>query len=81
MAKENAKEIRWYYRPWVVLGLLFFVLGPLGLPLVYKSPKFNRTWKILITLAMIVYTWYLFDAVVTLTKVIATSFSELSAVL
>ena len=79
--KENKKEIRWYYRPWIVLGLLLFVLGPLGLPLVYKSPKFNRTWKVMMTLVMIAYTWYLIVATVSLTKSISTSFSQLSAVL
>lgn len=53
------KELAWYYKPWVVIGLLFLVLGPLGLPLLYKSPKFSRRAKVLLTLVMIPYTAYL----------------------
>lgn len=57
---ENTdQDIRWYYRPWPLIFLLFLVLGPFGLPLVYKSPKFNKLAKILLTLIMIPYTWYL----------------------
>ena len=56
------RGIPWYHRPWVVLVLLFLVLGPFGLPLVYKSPKFNRAAKIFLTLAMAVYTYYLIYA-------------------
>lgn len=52
-------KIKWFLRPWVVLALLFFVLGPLGLPLVYKCPKFGKPVKVLLTLAMIAYTFYL----------------------
>ena len=39
--------------------LLFFVLGPFGLPLLYKSPKFSRTLKIILTLVVMIYTIYL----------------------
>ena len=53
------EEIKWYYRPWVVILLLFFVLGPFGLPLVYKSPKFSRKSKGVWTAVMAVYTGYL----------------------
>lgn len=51
--------IRWYYKPWVVVCMLFLVLGPFGLPLVYRNPKFSRLWKIVLTVVMIPYTWYL----------------------
>ena len=39
--------------------LLFFVLGPLGLPLLYKSPKFSKKLKILLTVVVVIYTTYL----------------------
>ncbi len=42
-----------------MLVLLFVVLGPLALPLLYKSPKFNKTLKIILTIAVIIYTSYL----------------------
>jgi hypothetical protein len=54
----------WYYRPWGVLLLLFVVLGPLGLPLLWRSPSFTRGWKIVLTVAMVVYTALLFESMV-----------------
>jgi hypothetical protein len=41
-----------------VILLLFFVLGPLGLPLLYKSPKFSKTLKAILTIVVILYTSY-----------------------
>lgn len=56
---DPGKEVKWYYRPWFVIFMLVFFLGPLGLPLVYKSPRFNLRWKIGLTLLMLVYVWSL----------------------
>ena len=61
MAKEDEK-VKWYLRPLAVIVSLFFVLGPFGLPLLYRSPKFSRKMKILLTVAVVVYTFYLIFA-------------------
>ena len=61
MPKEDEK-VKWYLRPISVVLLLFFILGPLGLPLLYKSPKFSKTSKIILTIAVIIYTSYLIFA-------------------
>ncbi len=58
MHKED-EEVKWYLRPVSVILLLFFVLGPFGLPLLYKSPKFSKTLKIILTIVVIIYTLYL----------------------
>ena len=47
---------KWYYNVWVTLCMLFFVLGPFGLPLVWKNPHFSRVVKMVLTLVMIAYT-------------------------
>jgi len=57
MGKEET--IKWYLRPISVVLLLFFVLGPFGLPLLYKSPKFSKKLKIVLTVVVIIYTTYL----------------------
>jgi len=57
--KEENQKVKWYLRPLGVLVLLFVVLGPLALPLLYKSPRFNKTLKIILTIAVIIYTSYL----------------------
>ena len=56
---EKEEKIKWYLRPLGVLLLLFFVLGPFGLPLLYKSPKFSTKVKIILTIVVIIYASYL----------------------
>lgn len=46
----------WYHRPVWVLLLLFVVLGPFGLPYLWRSPAFSRPVKIALTIAVAVYT-------------------------
>ncbi|MGO8748227.1 MAG: hypothetical protein ACLQNE_19805 [Thermoguttaceae bacterium] len=36
----------WWESPWVVLPLLFLVAGPFALPLLWRSRRFTRPWKI-----------------------------------
>lgn len=40
----------------MVLFLLFAALGPLALPLLWRSPKFSRTWKIVLTILAAIQT-------------------------
>ena len=61
MRKEDG-EVKWYLRPISVVLLLFFVLGPFALPLLYKSPKFSKTLRIILTIVVIIYTSYLIFA-------------------
>jgi len=49
-------ESRWFYNVWAVLLALFVVLGPLGLPLLWRSPRFSRGAKVLLTALTAVYT-------------------------
>jgi hypothetical protein len=35
------------------------VLGPFGLPLLFKNPGFGKTWKIILTAEVSIYTAYL----------------------
>jgi hypothetical protein len=56
---DKEERIKWYLKPIVVILLLFFVLGPFGLPLLYKSPKFSKKLKIILTVIVILYTTYL----------------------
>ena len=48
--------LKWHQNVWLLLLLLFFVLGPFGLPLVWKHPRFSRATKLTLTLVMVVYT-------------------------
>lgn len=55
----------WYYRAWSVVLLLFLVLGPFGLPLLWKSPSFSRGMKLTLTIVVLVYSALLLEAVLT----------------
>jgi hypothetical protein len=59
MDNEGHDSVRWYLRPAGVLLLLFVVLGPLALPLLYKSPRFSRGQKIALTVLVLGYTLFL----------------------
>ena len=50
---------KWYYSIWFVIVSLFFILGPFGLPLLWKSPLFHRWSKIALTTAVLLYTVFL----------------------
>ena len=56
---EKKEKVKWYLRPVSVLLSLFFVLGPFGLPLLYKSPRFSKPMKVILTIGVTVYTFYL----------------------
>ena len=40
----------------LVLLLLFAVLGPLALPVLWRSPRFSRPWKMLLTILVLIFT-------------------------
>jgi hypothetical protein len=79
MGKEE--KIKWYLRPIGVILLLFFVLGPFGLPLLYKSPKFSKTLKIVLTIAVMIYTLYLIIASVEMGRNLYIKMEELQGML
>ena len=78
---DKPEDAKWYLRPWVVLTLLFLVLGPFGLPLVYKSPKFNRFWKIALTVLMALYSIWVVQATMEAVKGALARYGELRATL
>ena len=65
-ARTPSSEVPWYLRPVWVLLFLFVVLGPLGLPYLWKSPRFSQALKILLTIAVVAYTGLLVEQTVAL---------------
>ena len=53
---DDPSRNKWYYNFWFILLMLFLVAGPFGLPLVWKHPRFSRTLKIVLTVAVALYT-------------------------
>lgn len=56
MRTSKPEVARWHNRPWVILLLLFVVLGPLALPLLWRSPRFSRPMKVALTVLTLAYT-------------------------
>jgi hypothetical protein len=77
----EGEKTKWYLSPIGVVLLLFFVLGPLGLPLLYKSPKFSKTLKIILTIAVMIYTAYLVFASLEIAKELYRNMEKLQELL
>jgi hypothetical protein len=56
---RSAPALKWSESPWVVLPMLFLVIGPLALPLLWRSRQFTRPWKIVLTLLVTAVTVFL----------------------
>ena len=44
-----------HQRPWFILGMLFFVIGPLALPMLWRSSHFSRSQKLAISVANLLF--------------------------
>ncbi len=67
MAEGSASpsKPKWYYRALSLVLLLFLVLGPLGLPLLWRSPSFSRGMRLILTIVVLAYSVLLLEAVLT----------------
>lgn len=70
----HGEVLKWYQRPIVIILLLFFVLGPFALPLLFRSPAFTLKWKLILTTLVVVYTVYLVIVTVEIVRGILRSY-------
>ena len=75
----EAPRSKWYHNVWFVLFMLFFVLGPFGLPLVWKNPRFHRWVKAGLTLVMVAYTAALADLTVRAFQAVTTEIRNIQS--
>ena len=81
MAEPDSPKPKWYFNVWFVLFMLLCVLGPFGLPLVWKHPRWSRWIKIALTLIMVVYTVVLIDATIRMARAIMQGVEQFNATL
>jgi hypothetical protein len=55
-APAATEAIHWYYKPVAIALLTIFVLGPLALPLVWRTPVLSSRGKAIVTLLILGYT-------------------------
>ena len=77
LSSAPAAELKWYYRPVWVLILLFVVLGPLGLPYLWRSPRFSRNGKVVLTLLVLLYTALLVDETIQVFRAVTSEMKAL----
>jgi len=53
--------IQWYYRTSSIVMAVFCV-GPFALPLIWWNPQIPRAWKIVLTIGILVLSWFLLQA-------------------
>ncbi|MCX5702601.1 MAG: zinc ribbon domain-containing protein [Candidatus Omnitrophica bacterium] len=58
MSKEKAPQTKWYFKPYSIV-IAFLCVGPLVLPLVWLNPRFSREKKIILTIIIIILSYYL----------------------
>lgn len=56
VSERCAKPSRGMDSPWIVLPMLFLVLGPLGLPMLWRSRQFSVLWKMILTVLVLAIT-------------------------
>jgi hypothetical protein len=66
-----ASRTPWVENVWVVLLMLFVMLGPLALPMLWRSRKFSLAWKFILTIVVAGFTvivfvvlWYVFNQLI-----------------
>ena len=75
------EALPWYYRTGNIV-ITFFFLGPLAflaLPLIWWHPKLARGWKIGLTIAIAVLSWFLIKVTVAEIQQISVFYKQLGA--
>jgi hypothetical protein len=55
-AAPSPVQFRYWESPWIVLTLLFLVLGPFAIPLLWRSRRFTLLWKNILTALVLALT-------------------------
>lgn len=76
---SSSQNSRWYHNIWFVLFMLFFVLGPFGLPMVWGNPKLSRPVKIILTGVMLLYIWMIVELMMKAASAITNNFNQYNA--
>ena len=59
--EDEKKQVKWYHRP-VTIVIAILAVGPFALPLIWMSPALKRWHKVVVTIAVLAITVWLFKA-------------------
>jgi arginine exporter protein ArgO len=58
MMEGKPQQTKWYFKTsWIITAFLF--VGPLALLLVWLNPRFSQKTKTIVTIIIIILSWYL----------------------
>ena len=57
------EKLQWYFRKSFII-IAVCCVGPLALPLIWLRPQTTRSWKIALTIGILVLSWILFKSTV-----------------
>lgn len=67
---------KWYFGTnWLILA--FLGVGPLALPLLWINPRFSRKRKVIVTMIIIILSYYLTSAAVKSVKMIGSYYHQI----
>ena len=69
-------EKKWHHG-FVPVFLALFFMGPLGFPLLWKSPQFNLFWKVLLTFLVLAVTVWMVQASVGVVHVLLAQIKQI----
>jgi len=55
--EKRPEDKRYFKTYWIVIA--FLCVGPLALPLVWFNPRFSRKTKVIVTIVILILTYYL----------------------
>jgi len=78
--KEKDIKVEWYFKP-ITVYIVISLVGPLALPLLWKSPAFSKKLKVIITVLVIVLTIIMIKVSMDLYHLLLDEISELAKML
>ena len=76
MNEPSKENVKWFYRPvWVIVAIL--TAGPFALPLVWLSPKLDKWLKIFLTIAVLLITLWMVQAMVNIYHLLIKQMADL----
>jgi hypothetical protein len=74
--RSAEEKIPWYFRTAFIVFAVCSV-GPLALPLIWWRPKTSPAWKIGLTIAILIISWFLYQATMESIRTIKESYKLL----
>jgi len=78
--QQVAEKGPWYFRKsFIVIAMLS--LGPLALPLIWWRPKTALAWKIVLTIGILVLSWFFYQATMKSIEIIKEFYKAMDSIM